>query len=142
MTSNQIIKELLARMYVTRPSLDAITCSKELSGSLSENFAEDFTPSNEWLNTALGGEAKALWDMVNESPYTPLETELLQRLQYIWHQGGLWDGPALNRMIIHACSAPTEKVDLWPLQTPFEETLPWLYWEVQEAWAEMKKDDL
>lgn len=66
MTSNQIIKELLARMYVIRPSLDAISCSKELSGPLSENFAEDFAPSDEWLNVALGGEAKALWDMVND----------------------------------------------------------------------------
>ena len=68
MTHNQIIKELLARLYIVRPSLDAIQTSKELSGPLSENFAEDFAPSNEWLSSALGGEAKVLWGMYNESP--------------------------------------------------------------------------
>ena len=139
MTSNQIIKELLARMYVTSPSLDAITCSKGLSGPLSENFAEDFAPSNEWLNTALGGEAKAIWDMVNESPYTPLETELLQRLQHTWdgcYDWSVGDG----RPIARACFAPTDRADLKPLQVWFKDGPPWLLPGAEDEWEKMERE--
>lgn len=137
MTSNQIIKELLARMYVTRPSLDAITCSKELSGPLSEGFAEDFAPSNEWLSSALGGEAKVLWDMVNESPYTPLETELLQRLQMTCSK--VYDlGTGDGKLVYRACFAPTEEAWLEPLQVWFKDGPPWMTPGGAEEWAENK----
>ena len=131
MTHNQIIKELLVRMYITRPSLDAINSTKELSGPLSENFVEDFAPSNEWLNAALGGEAKALWDMVNESPYTLLETELLQRLDivhYVHHKAQA--GDFVENWLAMALHAPTETVKAFEAVLPYAESgLPW-----SEAW--------
>ncbi len=137
MTSNQIIKELLARMYVTRPSLDAINSTKELSGPLSENFAEDFAPSNEWLSSALGGEAKVLWDMVNESPYTPLETELLQRLQMTYNK--VYDlGTGDGQLVYRACFAPSEEAWLEPLQVWFKDGPPWMTPGGAEEWAENK----
>jgi len=138
MTSNQIIKELLTRLYIVRPSLDAIQTSKKLSSPLSENFAENFAPSNEWLSSAFGGEAKVLWDMVNESPYTPLETELLQRLQMTWDK--CYDpcsGDA--KYITRACFAPAEYAWLEPLSMSFKDGPPWLAPEAADDWVETEK---
>ncbi len=145
MTHNQIIKELLCRVAAFQMGLGMTEReylalkSTPLSSSLYTQRVQDMeecVASTEFL----GGEAKVLWDMVNESPYTPLETELLQRLQSVWHQGGHWDNPPEARMIARACFAPAEEADLQPLHPSFAGTLPWLNVEAQDAWAEMKKD--
>lgn len=87
MTSNQIIKELLTRLYIydQQPEYldvpldrDCAKPRKPLSlGPLGSRYhhiteagisIEETRPTDEWLNVALGGEAKALWDIVNEKP--------------------------------------------------------------------------
>jgi len=142
MTSNQIIKELLCRLAAFKIglgmtereylALKSTPLSSELYTQRVQNM-EDCVASPEFL----GGEAKALWDMVNESPYTPLETELLQRLQMACNN--VYDlGTGDGKLVYRACFAPTEDAWLDPLQVWFKDGPPWMTPGGAEEWAENK----
>lgn len=140
MTSNQIIKELLARLYLLHPHIELIQQSYSLSQSLSEPRNGGEAPPDDWLNLALGGEAKALWDMVNESPYTPLETELLQRLDVVSYVKGKGEGYGfVDNWLAYAIYAPTERIKGFSESGSFVEWgLPWVVFD--ETWEQYKDE--
>ena len=143
MTHNEIIKELLCRLAAFNIGLNMTEREYlSLKGTpLSEKLYTQRVQNMEKCVASpdfLGGEAKALWDMVNESPYTPLETELLQRLDivhYVHRKAGA--GDFVENWLAMALHAPTETVKGFKAVLPYAESgLPW-----SETWIwEQYKD--
>ena len=106
--ANEIIKELLARLYL---STIRSTDPDLWNFPLTESWATSHLVDSERLELRLGGEAKTLWDMVNESPYTPLETELLQRLQVVDYVHNKAEaGDFVDNWLAKAIYAPIEEI--------------------------------
>ena len=68
LTPKQIIRELLVRLYILHPDPALLRARGSLNDPLTWPRGMDEPIPEDWLNVALGGEAKVLWDMYNEKP--------------------------------------------------------------------------